>query len=74
MRCAEWFCKQLAYPLKRIPPGMRLKALEHRRKMEEFQKSQGGSQPAFSMRASSAAAAPRDCLMLWTALKASGPQ
>ena len=36
-RREEWFYRQRAYPLGFIPAGVRLKALEHRRQMEERQ-------------------------------------
>jgi hypothetical protein len=40
---AEWFYRQRAYPLKRIPPGMREKALQHLDRMIESQRAQSFS-------------------------------
>src|SRR6266478_4105142 len=39
---AEWFYQQRAYPLKRIPPGMRQRALEHLDRMIESQRLRAG--------------------------------
>src|SRR5216683_2229598 len=53
---AEWFYQQRAYPLKRIPPGMRQRALEHLDRMIESQRLRAGFSNNFDTSGAMAAA------------------
>ena len=54
----EWFYKQRAYPLDRIPEGMRQKALDHLDRMMEAQKLQAGISNNLLVPGSTASGAP----------------